>query len=247
MAGSSGRGRFHIVDSLNAEWNLLAPDSRGSVIAWAEKHQALAPCRCLGDVLLTIRREPDAALSALLTEVLSNDQLAGRVVVQSMLGKLVRMAQLDEEHEVGDYISAFWCVLKAYPLAARPRKIAANLVLDTLKQVRRERYSSRCYGVVPWPPGAQLDEAYEQVKRRDSLDHQWDIAGMTAPDLLDAARHLGAVSVEYGRLLSSVYVEGMSGTEAASRHQITAGSVRVRCSRAVEQLRRHLPQLLAVA
>jgi hypothetical protein len=247
MAGSSGRGRFHIVDCLNAEWNLLTPDSRGSVVRWAERHQALTPCRCLGDVLLAIRREPDAALSALLTEVLSNDQLAGRVVVQSMLGKLVRMAQLDEEHEVGDYISAFWCVLKAYPLAARPRKIAANLVLDTLKQVRRERYSSRCYGVVPWPPGAQLDEAYEQVKRRDSLDHQWDIAGMTAPDLLDVARHLGAVSVEYGRLLSSVYVEGMSGTEAASRHQITAGSVRVRCSRAVEQLRRHLPQLLAVA
>jgi hypothetical protein len=247
MAGSSGRGRFHIVDCLNAEWNLLTPDSRGSVVRWAERHQALTPCRCLGDVLLAIRREPDAALSALLTEVLSNDQLAGRVVVQSMLGKLVRMAQLDEEHEVGDYISAFWCVLKAYPLAARPRKIAANLVLDTLKQVRRERYSSRCYGVVPWPPGAELDEVYEQVKRRDSLDHQWDIAGMTAPDLLDAARHLGAVSVEYRRLLSSVYVEGMSGTEAASRHQITAGSVRVRCSRAVEQLRQHLQQLLAVA
>jgi DNA-directed RNA polymerase specialized sigma24 family protein len=247
MAGSSGRSRFHIVDCLNAEWNLLTLDSRGSVVRWAERHQALTPCRCLGDVLLAIRREPDAALSALLTEVLNNDQLAGRVVVQSMLGKLVRMAQLDEEHEVGDYISAFWCVLKAYPLAARPRKIAANLVLDTLKQVRRERCSSSCHGVVPWPPGAQLDEAYEQVKRRDSLDHQWDIAGVTAPDVLDAARRLGAVSVEYGRLLSSVYIEGMSGTEAASRHQITAGSVRVRCSRAVEQLRRHLPQLLAVA
>src|SRR4029450_9385701 len=105
MAGSSGRGRFHIVDSMNAEWNLLAPDGRGSVRRWAERHQALTPCRCLGDVLLAIHREPDAALSALLTEVLKNDQLAGRVIVQSMLGKLVRMAQVDEEHEVGDYIS----------------------------------------------------------------------------------------------------------------------------------------------
>jgi DNA-directed RNA polymerase specialized sigma24 family protein len=247
MAGSGGRGRFHIVDSLNAEWNLMAPDSRGSVVRWTERHQALTQCRCLGDVLLAIRREPDAALSALLTEVLSNDQLAGRVVLQSMLGKLVRMAQLDVEHEVGDYISAFWCVLKAYPLAARPRRIAANLALDTLKQVRCERRSSHFHRVLPWPPGAQLDEAYEQARRRDSLDHQWQIAEMAVLDLLDSAGRLGVLSVESRLLLSSVYAEGISGREAASRHQMTAGSVRVRCSRAVGELRRHIPQLLAAA
>lgn len=247
MAGSSRRGRFHIVDSLNAEWTLLAPDSRGSVRRWAERHQALTPCRCLGDVLLAIRREPDAALSALLTEVLTNDQLAARVVLQSMLGKLVRMAQLDEEHEVGDYISVFWCVLKAYPLAARPRRIAANLALDTLKEVHRGRRSSRCHGVLPWPPGAQLDEAYEQARHRDSLDHQCELAEMTARDLLDSAGRLGALSLESRQLLSSVYLEGISGREAASRHQMTPGSVRVRCSRAVGELRRRIPQLLAAA
>ena len=245
MAGSSGRGRFHIVDSLNAEWSLLAPDSRGSVRHWAERHQALTPCRCLGDVLLAIRREPDAALSALLTEVLSNDQLAGRVVVQSMLGKLVRMAQADLEHEVGEYISAFWCVLKTYPLAARPRRIAANLALDTLKQVRLERRSSRCHGVSPWSPGPQLDEAYEQARLRNSLDHQREIGEMTAQNVLDSAGRLGVLSVESRHLLSSVYVDGMTGREAASVHQISSGSVRVRCSRAVGELRRHIPQMLA--
>ena len=247
MAGSSGRGRFHIVDSLNAEWNLLAPDSRGSVRAWAEKHQALAPCRCLGDVLLTIRREPDAALSALLTEVVSKNQLAGRVIVQSMLGKLVRMAQTDQANEVGDYIAAFWCVLNSYPLAARPRKIAANLALDTLKRIRSEGRSSRCLHVFPWPPSAQLDQAYEKMMRRESFDHQRAITRMTAAELLDSAVRLGSLSVESKRLLSSIYVDGISGKEAASRHQITAGSVRVRCSRAVKELQRHLPQLLSAA
>jgi hypothetical protein len=247
MAGTSGRGRFHIVDSLNAEWNLLAPDSRGSVRAWAEKHQALAPCRCLGDVLLAIRHEPDAALGALLTEVVRKDQLAGRVVVQSMLGKLVRMAQTDPHSEVGDYISAFWCVLRTYPLAARPQRIAANLALDTLKQVHHERRWSHCRVVLPLPPGAQLDQASEEVMQRESLDHQQEIAEMTARQLLDSAGRLGALSVESGQLLSSVYVEGVTGKEAASRHQITTGSVRVRCSRAVKELQRHIPQLLAVA
>jgi DNA-directed RNA polymerase specialized sigma24 family protein len=70
---------------------------------------------------------------------------------------------------------------------------------------------------------------------------------MTARELLDSAGRLGALSVESRRLLSSVYVEGISGREAASRHQMTAGSVRVRCSRAVGELRRHMPQLLAAA
>ena len=214
-------------------------------MAWAEKHQALAPCRCLGDVLLTIRREPDAALSALLTEVVSKDQLAGRVIVQSMLGKLVRMAQTDQANEVGDYIAAFWCVLSSYPLAARPRRIAANLALDTLKRVRSEGRSSRCLDVCPWPPSAQLDQAYEKMMRRDSLDHQWEIARMTAAELLDSAVRLGSLSVESKRLLSSIYVDGISGKEAAYRHQMTAGSVRVRCSRAVKELQQHLPQLLA--
>jgi hypothetical protein len=247
MAGGSGRGRFHIVDSLNAEWNLLAPDSRGSVERWADKHLALAPCRCLGDVLLAIRREPDAALGALLTEVLSGDQLAGRVVVQSMMGKLVRMAETDRDYEVGSYISAFWCVLKTYPLAARPRSIAANLALDTLKQVRYEGRSIRCRSILPWPPGPQLDEACEEAIRRESLDHQQQIAEVTAVEVLDSARRLGALSVESKQLLSSIYVEGLSGEEAAGRHQLTAGSVRVRCSRAIKELQRHVPQLLAAA
>jgi DNA-directed RNA polymerase specialized sigma24 family protein len=162
-----------------------------------------------------------------------------------MLGKLVRMAQVDLEHEVGEYISAFWCVLKTYPLAARPRRIAANLALDTLKQVRLERRSSRCHGVSPWPPGPQLDEAYEQVRLRNSLDHQREIGEMTAQNVLDSAGRLGVLSVESRHLLSSVYVDGMTGREAASMHQISSGSVRVRCSRAVGELRRHIPQLLA--
>lgn len=247
MAGSSGRGRFHIVDSLNAEWNLLAPDSRGSVVHWAERHQVLTPCRCLGDVLLAIRREPDAALSALLTEVASRDQLAGRVIVQAMLGKLVRLAQSDPENDVGDYIAAFWCLLNSYPLAARPRRIAANLALDTLKRVRSEGRLSRSLDVFPWPPSSHLDQAYERMMRRDSLDHQQEIARMTAAELLDSAVRLGSLSVESKRLLSSIYIDGISGKEAASRHQITAGSVRVRCSRAVKELQRHLPQLLAAA
>jgi DNA-directed RNA polymerase specialized sigma24 family protein len=106
---------------------------------------------------------------------------------------------------------------------------------------------SRSLDVFPWPPSSHLDQAYERMMRRDSLDHQQEIARMTAAELLDSAVRLGSLSVESKRLLSSIYIDGISGKEAASRHQITASSVRVRCSRAVKELQRHLPQLLAAA
>jgi DNA-directed RNA polymerase specialized sigma24 family protein len=213
--------------------------------AWAAKYEVLAPCRSLGDVLLAIRNEPDGALGALLTEVSRGDELAGRAVLQAMLGKLVRMAQADEYSGIDDYVAVMWCRIRTYPLATRPRKIAANLVLDTLKQVTNERRVLLLRTVQLWPPGEKLDIAHEEALRRDLLDHQRQIADLTAKELLDSAGLLGLLDGDSEGVLSSVYADGLSSEATAHRLQISAGSVRVRCSRAVKVLARHRRQLLA--
>ena len=59
--------------------------------------------------------------------------LAGRVVLQTMLGKVVRLAQAHPDVAVDDFVSALWCRIRTYPLTRRPRRIAANLALDTRK------------------------------------------------------------------------------------------------------------------
>jgi DNA-binding CsgD family transcriptional regulator len=245
MADSNRRRAFHIVDALNAEWDVLASNSMDLTTAWAAKYEVLAPCRSLGDVLLAIRGEPDAALGALLTEVSRGDELAGRTVLQAMLGKLVRMAQADEYSGIDDYVGVMWCQIRTYPLGARPRKVAANLVLDTLKQVTNERHMLLRRTVRLWPPGEQLDIAHEVAARRDSLDHQRRIADLTAKELLNSAGLLGLLDRESEELLSSVYADGLSSEATADRLQISAGSVRVRCSRAVKVLALHRGQLLA--
>ena len=244
MADGTRRRAFHIVDALNAEWDVLTSNSMEMAAAWAAKYEVLAPCRSLGDVLLAIRNEPDVALGALLTEVSRDDQLASRTVLQAMLGKLVRMAQADESSGIDDYVAVMWCRIRTYPLAARPRKIAANLVLDTLKQVTNERRMLLRRTVRLWPPGEQLDIAHEAALRRDSLDHQRRIADLTANELLNSAGQLGLLDGQSEELLSSVYADGLSGEATAHRLQISAGSVRVRCTRAVKVLARHHLQLI---
>jgi DNA-directed RNA polymerase specialized sigma24 family protein len=243
---SSVRRGFHIVDALNDEWDRLAPD-RGTAALWAGRYGVLAACVDLDDVLLAINSEPDAALGALLTEVARNDRLAARTVLQAMLGKLVRMACVDDHVRIDDYVAAMWLRICDYPLARRPRRIAANLVLDTLKLVKNEQRLALRLDIRPWPPGRRLDELHESAGRREVADHQAHLAELTADAVLDLAAGIGLVDRKARHLLESVYADGLSGEAAAKRHGTTAGSVRVRCSRAVRHLARHASQLAAAA
>jgi DNA-directed RNA polymerase specialized sigma24 family protein len=246
VATSSVRRGFHIVDALNEEWDRLAPD-RGIAALWASRHGVLAACVDLNDVLVAITREPDAALGALLTEVASNNRLAARTVLQAMLGKLVRMACVDEHGRVDDYVGAMWLRICDYPLARRPRKIAANLALDTLKQVKTEQRLALRHEIRPWPPGRRLDELHELAGQRDTTDHQAHLAGLTGNAVLDLAVRIGLLDPKARHLLESVYADGLSGEAAAQRHGTSAGSIRVRCSRAVQHLAQHASQLAAAA
>jgi DNA-directed RNA polymerase specialized sigma24 family protein len=242
-----GRRAFHVVDALNAEWNVLLSNSEVTVANWAARHDVLAECRHLGDVLLAIRYEPDAALGALLTEVARNDQLAGRTILQAMLGKLVRMSRGGQQEDVDDFISALWCVLKTYPLATRSRRVAANLALDTLKLVSRERRPSGLHHVDLFPPGELLERIHEKSLRRNSLDHHRHAIDMTAAQLLERARMKGILGVQAEALLISVYADGLTGRAAANRHGISPGSLRARCSKAVKKLAQHAPELWEAA
>ena len=234
-----GRRRDAVIEALNRDWDELVDRHRGSVRGWSRSHGALAECRSLVDVLLAARGQPDAVLGALLTEVSKGDHLAARVVLQAMLGRIVRMACRDSTAGVDDYVSALWCRICAYPLAARPCRIAANLSMDTLKAVFREKRWLREGEVTPWPPEVFWDEQHEQ------LFIQRDRDVLTASEVLRAGRDRGVIDEPVHALLLGVYVEELTGYEAAKRHRTSAESVRVRCSRAVRRLAAHRDELLA--
>ena len=152
--GHWGRRPYSIVEALNRDWDELVHRHRGSLPGWSRRHEALVGYESLDLLLAAAQGHPDAIFGALLTEVSNGDQLAARVVLQAMLGRIVRMARRDPHAGVDDYIAALWCRIETYPLASRPYRIAANLSMDTLKAVHAERRWLREGEVTPWPPEA---------------------------------------------------------------------------------------------
>lgn len=206
--------------ALNAEWARLAPTPPPVDASWAP---CLTRLPDLGAVLDAVRARPDEVLGALLAAATAGDQLAGRVIVQAMLGKLVRLTASDPEGDLGDHLLALWEVLCAYPLAARPTSVAANLALDTLKRVRRLRRPEEevvdCEAVprvvaAPWRASASVDA------------------------VLDAAVRLGLLDAPGRALLEEVYLDQPGPRPAATRQ---------RCSRLLRSLRAHAPELALAA
>jgi hypothetical protein len=92
--------RVTLVEALDQEWRELVRDHRIAVARWAERHCVLAPCRSLDDILSAAKLNSDPVLAALLAEVSRGDQLAARVVLQALMGRMVRMAQRDRRSSV---------------------------------------------------------------------------------------------------------------------------------------------------
>ena len=225
----------HVVGRLDAEWAVLAEDAAAAEACrrWAALAPPLTGCRTLAEVLAAVRTDPDVVLAALLGAAADGETLAGRVVLQAMLGKVVRMARVDPVGTVDDYVAVLWCVVANYPLVARPRQVAANLALDTLKAVQRERRPVTEEQVQPGTVTRLLDEGSGTALWRTRAD------GATATSVLRRAEHWQLLDPGTGAVLRSVYVDGLPGRSAARRHHTSPGAIRVRCSRAVQRLARH--------
>lgn len=213
-------GSDSCIDRLNREWTLL--QHRSAPPGWLK-----APAT-VGDALAGIVLDPDRRLGDLLTHHANGDSLAGRVVLQAMLGKLVLFAACDPRHDDDDYVAECWLQLCRYPLAKRPQRIAANLALDTRRAVWRTDPSPQ-----PLDP-ALLDERPQ----------------LTMPDtvaLIRAATRLGLIDRSAGACLVAVYVLGLRSHEAGQRLSISADLVRWRNARSIRKLAPHAATLAAVA
>jgi DNA-directed RNA polymerase specialized sigma24 family protein len=245
--GSRGWPGFHLVAALDREWSELVRTDRGTAKRWADRHPALAPYRSLEDILSIATLHSDDVLAALLIEVSVGDHLAGRVILQALVGRMVRMARRDPRSSVDDYLARLWCVINSYPLSRRPVRIAANLSLDTLKAVSQDhRWFGR--GEVTLVPSTEL---LEELLEPACLDGSpWDAptpVDLEVRRVLEAGSVLHLIDDSDAALLCSIYAEGVSGDRAARRFHTSVGTIRVRCSYAVRQLAAHAVELADAA
>ncbi len=207
---------------LNAEWEWLARLADPAA-DWATQCPALAGARTVGDVLDAVRGDPDTVLLFLTDRCRAGDRLAGRVALQALLGKLVLMAARDASASLHDYVAAAWERIATYPVERRPRRVAANIVLDTLKTVR----SAARHPALALPVGDG-----------GTRPRRWG-----GDDVLAAAAELGLIDGPTRTTLARVYLDGLSSSAAAATLGTSAQAVRWRCSKGVKALRAHAPEL----
>jgi hypothetical protein len=230
-----------VAGRLNDEWDLLCADGRPAAIArWAALHPPLAGCRELGDVeaaVATDRQGADAVLLALLRLAHDGEPLAGRTVLQLMLGKAIRIAgghagrdsRESLEHAA---VAALWTVIATYPTERRPTKVAANIAMDTLGAVSRELAHRR--SETPTEP-----DTLATVLGSDPAGPIGADADVDLTELLAWAADTGAITAADAALLLDIYAPGPGldgGAAAAERAGISWAAARQRASRAVRKI-----------
>ena len=206
--------------ALNTEWRALLPGCTAQLTDWAGAEPALAGAHDLDGVLDLIRRRPDEVLAALLRLGAAGDPLAHRVVLQTMLGMLVRWGA-GRPGVLPEAISELWLAIVEYPLERRTRSIAANLAWTVRRRLPR---------VQPPPPLAPPAPEHREP---------------SAAAVLAEARLLGLIDQATHDTLWMVYVVGMTSQQAAAALGTTPGAIRWRCSHALRRLAQRADLLAA--
>lgn len=230
--------------ALEREWRSLV---RGQLAVayrrWEASEPALAgfngPERLLA-FLWNEQGSPEAqdrALAALL-RLARSEPLAARFILQALLpGLKARAGQLlrprrGQEHEKpalerGDLWQVLFVSLleriQTFPLERRPRKIAINLLLDTLHATYAELKRSRRF-LEDVPKDEPLDVA-------EPAEMATDVDGV-----LERAVEAGAITAAEADLIAETEIEGVPLEEVAQRLGITYNAVKVRRQKAERRL-----------
>lgn len=204
-------------------------ETEATIRQWAIDCDELAGCSNAVQVLAAIRRHPDPVLLFLISNAQAGNLVADYLLARTLAPKLRLMASRDPQAEFDDYLTQLWMRVHTYPVARRPYRVAANLALDTLKAVVAQR-----------PPRHELPADPKIV----------DVQQGTEPhglgrDLLLAAEQIGLIDATTAGILASVYIDGLSGRQAAQLHRTTPDMIRYRCSTYVRRLAEHRAELLA--
>jgi hypothetical protein len=240
---------------LNVEWRSLcaAPDTAAVVAGWASDRAALAGLASLRGLLRRIADEDpvgrDAVLLALLELARGGDELAGRVVLQVMLPKAVRVAMSvvrrpdvlgDREEAQARAVAALWQAIATYPLLTRPARVPGNLALDTLALVQRGHTGSSHFTVAfPEQSFADLQVLGEAGRLDVGPDDLFGPADAELLMLLAWSVRSGVLELQEARLLARIYLPDGQPPDTgviAAELGISRAALRQRCSRLARRL-----------
>jgi DNA-directed RNA polymerase specialized sigma24 family protein len=140
--------------TLDTEWQQLQQrrGTRSHYRRWQDNHPVFADYASLEALMTAARRRDDPATAdrilAALAARSAEDDLAARTLLQAILPGLRTLAATHHWLAPADDLEASlvalaWQHIRHYPVHTRPRRIAANLLLDTGHHLRREHLRAR--------------------------------------------------------------------------------------------------------
>jgi hypothetical protein len=224
-----------LVERLEREWQTLATGALARELrCWARREPALAGIANPAELRRKLhglrgKHEQENQILAALLRLGQSDPLAARVVLQVLLPGLKNLAsrilfEAEERATVWSLLLGHaWEQIRCYPLARRPRRIAANLLLDTLKATTAELKAER-----RTREQLQLDLAAA------------DAAAVTVESdverLLADAVAAGVVSEQEAELILETRIDGVELRAVAVRERVAYHTLNVRRLRAERRL-----------
>ncbi len=135
--------------SLDHDWCCQASGSRSrrALQCWTKDQPVFGMFADLDQMLVLVHRRGHPAMSdrvlAALARIAPCDDLAARALLQAMLPGLKALTHSfgwcnDPEEMTAAVVAACWERIRTYPIERRPRRIAANILLDTRQRVIRQ-------------------------------------------------------------------------------------------------------------
>lgn len=214
-----------LVRRMEAEWQTLAVSraATATLTRWAGCYPALAGFADLAAVRTVTEDRADkersdtilAALVRLAARDGGDDPLATRVLLQLLMAGAVRLAQRiaavtgDLADAEADVLAELTALIRTYPWQRRPRRIAANLLLDC--QQRLSRAARRERGDVP-AGLVPIDENEPDLAAGREADERAEVI-----DLFLWAQRQGVLSAEEALLLAAHRVDEVPVRQLTAR------------------------------
>jgi hypothetical protein len=233
-----------LVRRMEAEWQALVASriATASLTRWALSYPALAGYADLAAVRAatedrTDKARSDAILAALVRLAArdgGDDATATRVLLQLLLSGAVRLVQRitavtgDPVEAEADVLAELTALIRTYPWRRRPRRIAANLLLDCQQHLSRAARRGRGdvpVGLTPIEDGPDLSAGQEADERVEVIDL-----------FLWAQRH-GVLTAEEALLLAAHRVDEIPVRQLTTRLGRSATGLFVLRSNAERRLR----------
>ena len=208
-----------VFDLLDLEWQHLRADRSAARRLRPVCELAGAGVRTLAELEAHVRgADPataDRILLALVTRTIDHDDaLAARVLLQLLLPGTRNLARRwwalgDNDERAAAAVAAVYGRIRRYPLARRPGRIAANVLLDAARDLRRSVPRAASYATEDL--GALLDDQDDDLRPGP--------AGELAEVLTDAV-DAGVLDLRDARLIAQTRIAGARVADLATHTRL---------------------------